>query len=113
MIQIIGTKKCKETQKAIRALKERSIKFQFVDLNERDLSKREWDSIFNKYNPDDLIDKNSKIYKKKGFSYMVFDAREELEEDSQLLITPIIRCKNKVYKGFDLNTIIQWSTNNE
>ncbi len=113
MIQIIGTKKCKETQKAIRALKERNLKYQFVDLNERELSKREWDSIFNKYDALELIDKNSKLYKKKGFSYMVFDAREELEENNELLITPIIRIKNKVKKGFDLNTIIEWSKDNE
>ncbi|MGD1822500.1 MAG: arsenate reductase family protein [Pleomorphochaeta sp.] len=109
MIQIIGTKKCKETQKAIRAAKERRIEFQFVDLKERDLSKKEWESIFNKYDAEELIDKESKLYKKKGFSYMVYDAREELEENSDLLITPIIRCKQKVNKGFDINKIIDWS----
>lgn len=109
MIQIIGVKKCKETQKAIRALKERGIDFQFVDLKERDLSKREWDSIFSKYDAEDLINKNSPYYKKKGFSYMVFDAKEELMENSDLLITPIIRDKNRVKKGFDLKTLIEWS----
>lgn len=39
MIQIIGTKKkCKDTAKAIRSCKERSIAFQFVDLGQRTLS---------------------------------------------------------------------------
>ncbi|MCY1152464.1 MAG: hypothetical protein PQJ49_07300 [Sphaerochaetaceae bacterium] len=109
MIQIIGFKKCKETQKAIRALKERNIKFQFVDLNERDLSLREWDNIFSHYEGEELINPNSKYYKKKGFSYMVFDAKEELMENSELLITPILRCKNKVKKGYDLETLIKWS----
>jgi arsenate reductase-like glutaredoxin family protein len=108
MIQIIGTKKCKETQKAIRAAKERNIEYQFVDLKERELSKREWDNIFNSYAPDELINEQSKVYKNKGFSYMVFDAKEELIENNELLITPIIRCKNKVKKGFDLQTIIDW-----
>lgn len=109
MIQIIGTKKCKETQKAIRAAKERKIDFQFVDLNERELSTREWDNIFAHYEADSLINKNSKYYKKKGFSYMVFDAKEELIENSDLLVTPIIRCKQKVKLGFDLETLIEWS----
>ena len=109
MIQVIGTKKCKETQKAIRALKERNIKHQFVDLKERNLSPREWDNILSHYSGEELIDINSSYYKKKGFSYMVFDARQELEENSDLLITPILRFKNKVKKGFDLETLIKWS----
>ncbi len=109
MIQIIGTKKCKETQKAIRAAKERGIEFQFVDLNERDLSKKEWENIFDHYDGESLINKNSKTYKKKGFSYMVYDAKEELIENSDLLITPIIRSKKRVKKGFDLKTLIDWS----
>jgi arsenate reductase len=37
-IQIIGTKKCKETQKAERFFKERRIKFQFRDLNLKGIS---------------------------------------------------------------------------
>ncbi len=109
MIQIIGTKKCKETAKAIRALKERGISYQFVDLNERTLSDGEWNNIFQHYEPSSLIDTNSKIYKKKGFSYMVFDAREELVENPLLLITPILREKGKVHKGFDLNIVNEWS----
>lgn len=108
MIQVIGTKKCKETQKAIRAMKERGIKYQFVDLKERELSSREWDNIFSHYSGDELINTLSSVYKKKGFSYMVFDAKEELMENSDLLITPILRSKNKVKKGFDLDTLIKW-----
>lgn len=109
MIQIIGTKKSKETNKAIRALKERGIKYQFVDLNERELSDGEWNNIFQHYDPESLIDTNSPIYKKKGFSYMVFDAKEELIENPLLLILPIIREKKKVYKGFDIKVINEWS----
>ncbi|MBK5200975.1 MAG: hypothetical protein JJE21_05505 [Spirochaetaceae bacterium] len=109
MIQIIGTKKCKETNKAIRALKERGIEYQLVDLNERELSDGEWNNIFQHYNPESLIDTTSKIFKKKGFSYMVYDAEVELKENPLLLITPILREKGKVQKGFDLNIINEWS----
>ena len=109
MIQVIGTKKCKQTQKAIRALKERNVEYQFVDLKERDLSPREWDNIFNHYSGEDLINKESISYKKKGFSYMVYDAKEELIENSDLLITPILRNKNRVKLGFDLETLISWA----
>ena len=37
-IQIFGTKKCFDTKKAQRYFKERGIKFQFIDLNEKKLS---------------------------------------------------------------------------
>ncbi|MBS3999173.1 MAG: hypothetical protein KGZ71_01680 [Desulfobulbaceae bacterium] len=34
IIQIFGTKKCRETQKAIRYFKERNIAIQFINLEE-------------------------------------------------------------------------------
>ena len=40
-IQIYGTKKCFDTKKAQRYFKERGIKFQFTDLNEKGMSKGE------------------------------------------------------------------------
>lgn len=109
MIQIIGTKKCKETLKAIRACKERGIAFQMVDLNERELSIGEWNNIFQHYEAQSLIDENSKIYKKKGFSYMVYDAKEELIENSLIMKTPILRHNKKVHAGFDIDTLVEWS----
>jgi len=44
-IQIFGTKKCKETQKAERYFKERRIPFHFRDLTEKGLAKGELDNI--------------------------------------------------------------------
>ena len=34
-VQVIGTLKCKDTQKAIRFFKDRGIKIHFLDLNEK------------------------------------------------------------------------------
>ena len=44
-IQIFGTKKCNETKKAQRFFKERKIKFQFIDMNVKELSKGELRSV--------------------------------------------------------------------
>ena len=44
-IQIFGTKKCNDTKKAERFFKERGIKFQFVDLREKGMSKGEFSSV--------------------------------------------------------------------
>ena len=35
-IQIFGTKKCNDTKKAQRYFKERGIKFQFIDMSEKE-----------------------------------------------------------------------------
>ena len=47
-IQIFGTKKCKETKKAERYFKERGIKYQFVDMKEKGMSKGEFTSVAEK-----------------------------------------------------------------
>ena len=44
-IQIFGTKKSSDTRKAERFFKERRIRFQSVDLKEKDLSKGEFQSV--------------------------------------------------------------------
>ena len=43
-IQIFGTKKCNDTKKAQRFFKERGIKFQFIDMKEKGMSKGEFNS---------------------------------------------------------------------
>ena len=44
-IQIFGTKKCSDTRKAERFFKERGIKYQFVDMKEKGISKGEVTSV--------------------------------------------------------------------
>ena len=44
-IQIFGTKKCNDTKKAERFFKERGIKFQFIDMKEKGMSKGELTSV--------------------------------------------------------------------
>ena len=44
-IQIFGTKKCNDTKKAQRFFKERGIKFQFIDMTEKGMSKGEFNSV--------------------------------------------------------------------
>ena len=63
-IQIFGTKKCNDTKKAERFFKERKISYQFIDLKEKALSKGELQSVKKAIGLEDLINKNSKDYKK-------------------------------------------------
>lgn len=100
-IQVIGTKKCKDTRAVERFFKDRSIKFHFADLNERGISKGELDKIAAGRDPEDLINTQSKTYKKKNFQFMDYDPIEEILENPDLIVTPIIRSGNKVIIGFD------------
>ncbi|MFP4362567.1 MAG: arsenate reductase family protein [Spirochaetia bacterium] len=106
-IQIIGTKKCKDTKKAQRFFKERGITPQFVNLNERELSSGEYNKIFAKLAPEECIDTESKEFKKRKMEYMVYDAEEELREDRFLLKTPIVRSGSDVFIG---NAPDSWET---
>ncbi len=110
MLQIIGTKKCKETAKAIRFCKERNLAFQFVDLGQRTLSDGEWKSLFLQHAPLSFLDEESALYKKGGYAYRVFDPAEELMEHPDLLKTPILRSKNQVQIGFSDDVLAAWGS---
>ena len=101
MIQIFGTKKCKDTQKAERFFKERGVNFQFRDLTQKGISKKELENFKQHYELDDLIDREGKQYSKRNLEYMVFEIEEELLEDPLLFKTPIVRYNQKVVVGFN------------
>lgn len=107
-IQIIGTKKCKETQKAERYFKERRIPFHFRDLNEKGLAKGELDNIARVIPFEDLIDKEGKRFKDRGMQFMVFDIEEELLVDPLLLKTPIVRNEKLVTVGYKPDVWKDW-----
>ena len=44
-IQIFGTSKCFDSKKAMRYFKERGIKYQFIDMKEKGMSKGEFTSV--------------------------------------------------------------------
>jgi len=107
-IQIIGTKKCKETQKAERFFKERRIPFHFRDLSEKAISKGELENISRVIPLDELINKESKRFKDRGMQFMVFDIEEELLEDSLLMKTPVDRNDKLATVGYNLEVWTDW-----
>ncbi len=107
-IQILGTKKCNETKKAQRFVKERGIKIHFRDLTEKGISPGELQNITRKIDIDDLLDTESKQYKKRGFEFMVFNTEEELLEDPLLLKTPIVRNSNEATIGYQPDIWKEW-----
>ncbi len=98
-IQIFGTKKCRDTQKAIRFFKERRVSFQFIDLAEKEISPGELRNITQSVPLEELIDTEGKQYKKRNLAYMKFDIETELLEDPLLFKTPIVRAGGKAATG--------------
>lgn len=93
-IQIFGTNKCFDTKKAQRYFKERGIKFQFVDLSQKSLSKGELNSVLANVNSlDDIINEKSKYYEKSFIKYLAGEEAkiEKILECGELLKTPIVR----------------------
>ena len=111
-IQIIGTKKCKETQKAERFFKERRIPYYFRDLSEKGLAKGELENICRIVPLDELIDRQGKRFKDRGMQFMVFNIEEELLEDSLLLKTPIVRNERLAIVGYHPDVWKEWIDNN-
>lgn len=107
-IQIIGTKKCRETQKAERFFKERRIPYHFRDLSDKGISKGELENISRVVPLDGLINRDSKKYKDRGMQFMVFDIEQELLEDSLLLKIPIVRNERLVTVGYQTDVWKEW-----
>ena len=59
-IQIFGKNKCFDTKKAQRYFKERNIKFQFINLDEKEMSKKEFESVLRQVGIDSMIDSKAK-----------------------------------------------------
>ena len=110
-IQIFGKPKCFDTKKAERYFKERRIKYQFIDLSKKGMSKGEYLSILKAVGSfDDLLDKSSKAYEASFIEYLASqEAKEEKLLENQLVFkTPIVRNGKLATVGFQPNSWKLW-----
>ena len=107
-IQLIGTKKCRDTQKAERFFKERKIPFQFRDLAEKGISKGELDNISKVIPLEELIDKEGKQFEKRNMKFMVYNTVDVLLDDPLLFRTPIVRNGRLVTLGYKPEIWAEW-----
>ena len=102
-IQIFGTKKCFDTKKAERWFRERGIKYQFIDMKEKGMSRGEFDSVVQAAGGiDSLI--SDKAKDKELLTLMKYltdeDKKEKLFENQHIIRTPIVRSGRKAVIGF-------------
>ena len=93
-IQIFGTKKCFDTKKAQRYFKERGIKFQFIDLSEKGLSKGEFNSVKQAVGGlENMLNETCKDQDTLALvKYLAGEDKEaKVLENQQILKTPIVR----------------------
>ncbi|MCM0647689.1 arsenate reductase family protein [Clostridium swellfunianum] len=109
-IQIFGVKKCFDTQKAERYFKERKIKYQFVDLNQKALSKGELQSVKAAVGLKALIHEKSKEYVKLNIgSIRTESVKEELLlNNPKLYNTPIVRNGRQATVGYAPEIWASW-----
>ncbi len=101
MLEVIGTKKDRETAKAVRYLKERRIPFSFIDLSERkELPEKIWKSILSSCPAEDMIDTSSRYFRDNGYAWREYDPETELREHPELMRLPVLRLGQKASVGF-------------
>ena len=111
-IQIFGTKKCNDTKKAERFFKERGIKYQFIDLKEKTLSKGEFTSVAQAVGGmEQMIDEQTKDKDTLALIKYIAEADKvnKILENPQILRTPIVRNGKQATIGYQPDTWKGWS----
>ena len=98
-IQIFGTKKNFDSKKAERYFKERGIKYQFIDMKEKGLSKGEFQSVCQAIGGyDKLIDTDCKDE----------DKAEKILENQSIIKVPVVRNGKQATVGYQPEIWKSW-----
>jgi arsenate reductase-like glutaredoxin family protein len=99
-IQIFGTKKCRDTQKALRYFKERGTQPHFVDLAQKAMSRGELQNVKRSVPLENLIDRDCKAYTDRGLAHIRHDIEETILDDPRLIKTPVVRFGSHASVGY-------------
>lgn len=110
-IQIFGTKKCNDTKKADRYFKERGIKAQFIDMNEKGMSKGEFTSVASVNGGiDNMVNWEGKD--KDVLALIKYTAEEDklerILENPKVIKTPIVRNGKQSTIGYQPDVWKTW-----
>lgn len=110
-IQIFGTNKSFDTKKAQRYFKERRVKFQFIDLKQKEMSKGELESVCRAVGGiDAVVDPKAKDQDTVALiSYLGAEQKfEKVLENQQVLAQPIVRNGRKATVGYEPDVWKTW-----
>ena len=110
-IQIFGTKKCNETKKAQRFFKERGIRFQFIDMLDKGMSKGEFNAVASVNGGlDAMINWDGKDQDTLALiRYIVEeDKLEKVLENQHVIKTPVVRNGRQSTIGYQPEVWKKW-----
>ena len=110
-IQIFGTKKCNDTRKAERFFKERGIKYQFIDMKEKGMSKGELLAVAQANGGvESMLDPNAKD--KDTLTLIKYLSDEDklgkILENQLVLRTPVVRNGKQSTLGYQPDVWKKW-----
>ena len=111
-IQIFGTKKDFDSKKAERYFKERNIKFQFIDMKEKGLSKGEFQSVCQAVGGvEKLIDEKCKDKDLLALVKYIADEQkaEKIFENQKVRKLPIVRNGKQATIGYQPDVWKGWN----
>lgn len=111
-IQIFGTKKCNETKKAERFFKERRIKYQFVDMKKKGMSKGEFNSVAQANGGlDHMINWEGKDQNLLALIKYIAneDKLEKVLENPQVIKAPVVRNGKQSTLGYQPDVWKKWN----
>lgn len=111
-IQIFGTKKCFDTKKAERYFKERNIKYQFIDMKEKGMSKGEYQSVRQAVGGlDAMLDE--KCRDRDALALICYLSEDERDDkvlvNQTVLKTPVVRNGKQATVGYQPKVWEYWS----
>ncbi len=110
-IQIFGTKKCNDTKKAQRFFKERGIKFQFIDMREKGMSRGEFSSVAQANGGmENMLDPDCKDQDTLALiKYLADDYKlEKILDNPQVIRTPVVRNGKQSTIGYQPDVWKKW-----
>ncbi len=108
-VQIFGTAKCFDTKKAQRYFKERNVKFQFINLKEKAMSKGEFNSVKQAVGGlDAMINVECKDQDTVALIKYITEEAKVLE-NQQVLRTPIVRNGRIATVGYRPEVWKEWN----
>lgn len=111
-IQIFGTKKASKQRKAERFFKERGIKYQFVDMKKKGMSKGEFNSVAQANGGlDHMINWEGKDQNLLALIKYIAneDKLEKVLENPQVIKTPVVRNRKQSTLGYQPDVWKKWN----
>lgn len=109
-VQIFGRKKSSDTRKAERFFSERGIKYQYIDMNTKGMSRGELTSVAGRIGLRNLIDESCRDKELiKLMEYISDDAvTEKMLDNPQVIKVPVVRNGKEATCGYQPEVWKEW-----